>query len=288
MSWIRLAACAGALAALAWISPAVRAGELSAAQQVQYERSLGEMLAKASAERVMAEVEVGFLEERLAADDWALMVFEVEDDLIAELADDWMAVRVEDLVLQGRYGDQHPERVALAERARVLEDAVRRELGSVVEVRRLRLELAGAKEAEFLAALGGAGDDAVREATFAALVAQLRALKLEAEVEARHVERALDDGRGELLARSLPRGGLQVLLEARLDAAVEDAELALRYGDQHPERVELRDRLAELDRLLAAQVGQAAAATRLRVELLQRQIDALEALRQPATEEATP
>ncbi len=285
MSWIRLAACAGALATLAWISPPVRAGELSAAQKVQYERSLTEMLAKARAERVMAEVEVGFLEERLAADDWALMVFELEDDLIAELADDWMAVRVEDLALQGRYGDQHPERVALAERARVLEDAVRRELGSVVEVRRLRLELAGAKEAEFLAALGGAGDDTVQEATFAALVAQLRALKLEAEVEARHVERALDDGRGELLARSLPRGGLQVLLEARLDATVEDAELALRYGDQHPERVELRDRLAELDRLLAAQVGQAAAATRLRVELLQRQIDALEALRRPGAEE---
>jgi len=286
----QFAACAALLGVLALAPTAAAADEMSAVGRLQYEHSLTEMLAQARAERVMAEVEVAFLEERLAADDWALLVFELEDPLVAELVDAWMEARVTEVELAGPYGEEHPDRQAARARIGVLEEAVRREIGSVVEVRRLGLDMAAAKEAKFAEALvesGGGVDEAALLPAFEAMAAQAQALELEARVEAEHHERLLAQGHGEQVARSSSKGGLVVLAKARLLVVIEDTQLALKYGEKHPDRVECAAVLAALDELLAAQAAQAVAASRLKVELLQRQIEALQGLQGQAGQEGT-
>jgi len=292
MIWTRLAACAGLLGVLVLAPTTAHGDDMSQVYRLQYERSLTEALAKARAERVMAEVEVAFLEEQLAGEDWQRLLFELEDELLAALVDAWTEVRVEELELLGRYGEKHPERLALTARLEVLEGAVRREASSVVGVRRMRLDLSRAMEDKFIAALtesGGVVDDAAMAPTFAVMLAQLRALELEARVEAEHHEQLQADGRGEQLARSIGKGGLLVLLKARMEMEIEDAQLALKYGDQHPERADLGVQVDGIDHLLVEQAGVAVAASRLRTELLQRQIEAMEALLNRGTEgQATP
>jgi uncharacterized protein involved in exopolysaccharide biosynthesis len=281
MIWTRLVACAGLLGVLALAPPVAHAGETPPVHQLQYARSLTELLANARAERVMAEVEVAFLEEQLAAEGWQRLLFELEDELVAELVDAWMEVRIEELGLLSRYGEKHLERVAVTARLEVLEDAVRRETASVIGVRRMRLDLSRAMEDKFVAALtesGGTVNDDAMAPIFAGMLAQLRALELEARVEAEHHEQLLADGRGEQLARYIGKGGLMVALLARLEMEMEDAQLALQYGDQHPQRVDLQGRIDGIDRLLAEQTSVAVAASRLRTELLQHQIEAMEAL----------